>query len=270
MLPPRLRPLQMRAVRRHRHAGIARRIRPRLVDVTVEDHAVHAFGEDAVALELHREWRRQPPSRTAVGIGRESLRAHDAPPPDMRRGRDGLRVAERLVAPAAFHVRTVRLPRQRGEIAVRIARTPELGHRHVALARELKVVERTVSIRLAVEDEPVLVAPRAETPRIVAGEQGRDHAPEIAEERLRARGAVDRIPGQHRKEIRDRITGRFRKAALESARPVLSEDLVAVQQHALQRPVFRESLQKPAHVGVEMHVERMRIELVAFEAKSRL
>ena len=188
----------------------------------------------------------------------------------MRRSRDCLRVAERLVAPAAFHVRTVRLPRQRRKIAVRLARTPELGHRHVTLARELKVVERTVSIRLAVEDESVLVAPRAETSRIVTGEQGRNHATEVAEERLRARGTVDRIPGQHRKKIRDGITGRFRKAALKPARPVLSEDLVAVQQHALQRPVFRESLQKPAHVGVEMHVERMRIKLVAFEAQSRL
>ena len=64
-----------------------------------------------------------------------------------------------------------------------------------------------------------------------------------------------------------KVEDEFGESPVETACPVLSENLVAVQQHALQRVVFRELLQKSAHVGVEMHVERMRIELVAFEAK---
>ena len=70
------------------------------------------------------------------------------------------------------HVFWIRLARQRRQIAVCISRTPEFGHRHVAFAREFKVVERTVSVGLAVEEESVLMAPLAQAARIVAGELG--------------------------------------------------------------------------------------------------
>ena len=233
--------------------------------VAVVDDPRDAAAEDAVTLGL--EFKRTLRPAGVLGVRGEGLGGHGGvAAAHVRDGSGRLRVTDHLASP-----RTVALCLEvcRFHALVReapLVEAPELAHRDIRLQTVPEVIERAIAIRLAMEEEPQLMATRGHASGVVPAEKLAYDGAEIAQEAFGRIGGINHESGKHRQPRRDGVAARSGELIRKALRPVLATHLVAVDQHALEGAVAANAGRDLSDVGVKGPVKCGGGKLVALES----
>ena len=162
------------------------------------------------------------------------------------------------------------------ELAVEpVALRPELAHRHVGCAAQVQVGAGVHVVRLDGEPKTVAAAQLFKLHRVILHDQFLRGLSQVPEEPFRDL-AVSHDVARHRRQVTQQIVAAAPLEFLaEPARPVLGTHLPAIEvQHGpATRPLRRGpdlAAGASANKGLEVRVQRRRIEFVALEAQARL
>ena len=253
--PPSLGTVEMHAPFAHCHARQILAVRPGLVDKAMVDNAVHAMRKDAVALRLYAERRLLPPPAFPARIRGKRFGRHIAPPPDVRQITRDARVADRPDTGAA--------------------RAPEFPHGDVGGRAILKIVGRAASVRLQRKLESSFAAFFRKRAGIVFGEHVGHSPAEIRQKALRLLQGPHDIAREHGEIGEHVISAALCEFLLETLRPVLGTDFVAVDKYVVEAALHiarkrSEIIAQLADIGVEMKVQGRFGKLVHFQSHAKL